>query len=350
MIAIEIKINPQMVTLARESKGLTQKELADLLGISPGKLCRVEQNDQSFSEDIIDKLTKVLKYPRSFFYQEGEAFLPTSINFRKRVKVAQKLLSPIEANINLYRLNIETLVEKMKLPLANVPVLDIKEYGSPQEAAKQLRKTWKIPKGPVENLLQIVEQHGIFVISFDFGTERVDSRTIMTKDKHPVIVLNKTLFGDRQRFSLAYELGHIFMHAFTMASFDTTRDIGHEANLFAAEFLMPENDIKKDFEGTIDIAKLAELKRKWKVSMQSLLYTATDLGFLSNNQKRYLLEIFHSQKIIRREPVELDIQKEKPLLMRNLITQYKSAHRLSVKDLAEMFCLELEEFIERYSD
>lgn len=360
MIATDIQINPKMVVLARESRGLSQKELADKLGISAAKLCQVEQDSQSFSDEIMEKLSSVLHYPSHFFSQQGEAFLPMSLNYRKREHVSAKLLMPLEAQINLYRLNIEILSQKIKFPSANIPVLDLKKFDSIEQVAKELRKQWTIPKGAIENLTELLEQNGIIVIAGDFRTERVDSKTILTKDKpaytnasagrQPIIVLNKLHLADRQRFSLAYELGHLVMHTFTMPSFK--RDISHEANMFAAGFLMPESEIKKDFsvENGITIPLLAELKRKWKVSMQALLFRAADLGFLTDNQKRYLLGQFNTLKIRRREPPELDIPKEKPRLLRDLITKYKNAHQLSLKEMAELFHLEPEDFMSKYSE
>ena len=77
------------------------------------------------------------------------------------------------------------------------------------------------------------------------------------------------------------------MHLYTNPPF--TRDISHEANEFAAEFLMPEKDIKGDFKDGVTLNILADLKRKWRVSMQALLYRANDIGVITDNQKRYLI-------------------------------------------------------------
>lgn len=350
MLASGSKLNPQMLILARESRGINQMALATKLSISDSKLNSVEKNAQTLTDEVVKKMSGLLKYPVDFFFQEGEAFLPMSLNYRKRDHVSAKLMLPLEANINLYRLHIEILSQKIKLPTADIPVLDLKKYETIEQVAKQLRKQWKIPNGTVENLTELLEENGIIVISFDFGTERVDSRTILTKDKQPIIVVNKLHLADRQRFSLAYELGHLVMHAFTMPSFE--RDISHEANVFAAGLLMPESEIKKDFsvEKGISIPLLAELKRKWKVSMQALLFRAADLGFLTGNQKRYLLQQFNTLKIRRREPPELDFPKEKPRLLRDLITKYKNAHQFSLKEIAEQFHLEEQDFMSKYSE
>lgn len=84
--------------------------------------------------------------------------------------------------------------------------------------------------------------------------------------------------------------------------------------------------------------------------MQSILYRANDLGFITDNQKRYLLEQFNVLNIRRREQAELDVPKENPKLLRNLITEYRSKLKLSVKDIAALFHLEQDEFLQKYSD
>ncbi|HAY71099.1 MAG TPA: hypothetical protein DCX89_04355 [Saprospirales bacterium] len=127
------------------------------------------------------------------------------------------------------------------------------------------------------------------------------------------------------------------------------KDISHEANLFAAEFLMPEKDIAKDLENGLTIDTLAMLKKKWKCSMISLVYRANDLELITENQKRYLEKQFNQMKIRKREPVELDIPREQPKLLRDIITKYRQRQKLSVKQLAEFFNLNENDFLDRYN-
>jgi len=344
MILTEAKVNKGMVSLARESRGMTQKELANLLSISAGKLCRVEQDDQSFSEEMIEKLSDILDYPSSFFYQEGEGYIPNSVDFRRRLKVPNKLLKEINAKVNLHRLTLEKLLRE-KGP--SLPIINIGNNTIPSQAAVELRKAWKMNRGPIDNLASKLESNGIIILAFDFGNERVDSRVIITENKNGIIVINSLMLGDRQRFSLAYELGHLVLHALTTASLEN-RDIGHEANLFASEFLMPRNEITADLQGEITIGKLADLKRKWKVSMQALLYRAEDLNIISYNQKRYLLGQFNSMNIRRREPPEFDVPKEKPVLLGRLLANYQRSHGLKPFEMAEQFHRNQEEFVAKY--
>lgn len=347
LTTVMTKVNPDMIVLARESRGLSQRDLADRLGISPALLCQLEQSNRSLSDDLIEKLEKELKYPQRFFGQEGEAYLTSTINFRKRLKVPRNLISSIEANIQVYRLNIELLLEKVKVPKPEIPHFDLEKLGSVQEAAKKLRKLWNVPAGAIENMTALLESKGIITIAFDFGTERVDSRVVLTRNGFPVIVYNKSLLGDRQRFTLAFELGHFVLHS-SLTDFGD-RDIDHEANLFAAEFLMPAHDIKNDFKDGLTIQKLADLKKKWKVSMMALVYRAHDMEDITYNQRTYLITQFNEMKIRRREPPELDIKIEKPKLLRDLLTKYRNALKVTVNELAELFYMTEEEFMTRYT-
>jgi Zn-dependent peptidase ImmA (M78 family) len=340
------RLNPKMIALARESRGLSQLELAEKLSLSPSHMSRIEQDFTDLGESHLKALSAVLNYPDEFFYQEGEN-LPPALALRKRNIVAQKVLLPIEAQVNIYRFNIEKLLKTINQPDINLPVLDPEKLGSPAEVARKLRKLWKIEKGAINNLTEVLEGNGLCLINFDFNTERVDGMSILANGKFPIIFSNKRSMGDRQRFTLAYELGHLVMHLQTSPSF--TRDISHEANEFAAEFLMPEKDIKADFKDGVTLNILADLKRKWKLSMQALLYRSNDIGVITDNQKRYLINQFNSLNIRRREPAELDVPRENPMKVRDMITNYKNKQKLNVKQLALFFNTNEEEFLSKYS-
>ncbi len=334
-----------MLALAREARGYSQMDLAEVSGVSRSTISRFEQDSIQMSPDSINKLLAALKFQETFFYTDTD-ILPAAL-YRMRDKVPAKTLMQIDANINLYQMNITRLLNAVQLEAPKVPSIPISEVGSAEEAAKKLRSLWKLPKGVIEDLTKILESHGIITVPVEFDTERVDSRSILIDDKFPVIFYNKKLLGDRLRFTLAYELGHIIMH--TRAALNTFNDLSKETNLFAAEFLMPAEDILKDLSENVDVDLLARLKGKWKVSMLSLLYRAVDLNTVSENQKRYVISLFNALKIRRREPKELDLTIERGRLLRDLITKYRTKQKMSVKQMAGFFHLHEEEFLERYS-
>lgn len=336
-------INTQMIVLAREARGLAQNELAERIGMSPTNLSKIERGDVGISGEVLEAVATHTGYPPHFFLQEG-APVPENLAYRKRQVVAQKLLTLITAQANILRQHVQFLTRALSVKTPTLPVL---KDTTPDKAAARLRKLWGVEAPVIHNLTRLVEEQGIAVQSFDFRTGRVDSRSMLTDDGYPIIFLNKTLLGDRLRFSLAYELGQLVLHTFNPV--DPARDIVSEANAFAAALLLPEKAVRHDLEEGITMARLAELKKKWKVSMIALLYRADDLGLLTPNQKRYLLQQFNTAGIRRREPVELDVPVEEARLVKRWIAQYRSRTGLGTVEIAAVLHLNVDEYLELYS-
>ena len=338
-------INPQMILLAREARGMSQSDLAERLNSYKASVSRLEHGDGPVDEHTLIALAEATHYPPHFFMQKGE-ILPVNLSYRKRKQVPAKLLTPIEAQMNIIRNHVQLIINGIGSADITLPVFEVTEKHSPEQIANLVRKSWRVPAGPIENLSRLMEDKGILISSFDFATDRVDSRSMLTDNNQPIIFLNRNLLGDRQRFSLAFELGHLIMHTYCTVAHD--RDINHEANLFAAEFLMPAKDILPDYKDGITLSLLGELKRKWKVSMISLLYRADDLGLLTPNQKRYLVQQFNDQKIRRREPPQLDVPKENPQRIRQLITELMQKARLNIFQLCTLLAIEHDDYIAYY--
>lgn len=115
-----------------------------------------------------------------------------------------------------------------------------------------------------------------------------------------VIGVNSTQHPNRQNFTLAHELGHFLLHEGSddvhvdrrfqvkfrnEASSQGTDDEEKEANLFAAELLMPADFLKEEME-EIDIVDLddetvlAKLARRYGVSTQAMTFRLAYLGYV----------------------------------------------------------------------
>ena len=342
-----MKPNPRMVTLARESRGLSQGDLAHAMGMTAPHLSRIEKGDVMLTGEYIDRLAEATRFPKQFFYRTGD-ILPEHLAYRRRIHVSFKQLYAIQAWVNIIRLHVEQLaplvLHRYQLRL---PQYKVTERNTPAKIAERVRRDWELDKPVIPNMVRLLEDKGIVTIAVDFGTERVDSLHIITKDKIPVIIYNKLLLGDRQRFTLAYELGQLIMHSIDHLQPDT--DISREANEFAAAFLMPSEAIRGDLRGDVTVALLAALKKKWKQSMISILYRADDLGLINANQKRSLLQQFNHLHIRRHEPLELDVPAEESKLMKHWIAEYRSKTGLGTAGVAEAFALRTDEFLELYA-
>jgi Zn-dependent peptidase ImmA (M78 family)/DNA-binding XRE family transcriptional regulator len=341
-------VNPKMITIARESRGLSQSELAKSIGVAVSTISRMEYGYVDTAMVSLDKLSEVLNYPTDFFTQDFSIH-PPNVHYRKRVNISPKIIRKADALMNIYRANIEKVLKTIQLKEANLPILNDNKYGSPKKVAAYLRSFWKVEKGPIKDLITLVEKNGIMVILFDFETDKIDGRSMMTEDGHPIIFLNRFFVGERQRMTLSHELGHIILHLSTFPTFE--RDEESEAFEFASEFLMPETEIRIDIESKLTIEKLSDLKRVWKVSMAGILYWSEKLSFITPNQSRYLWSQYSALGYKRGEPFQVQI--DIPTLLNRMVTLYTKAMDFEstekgIEEVAKIFKLSKEEFKNRY--
>lgn len=336
----QLKVNPKMLTLARESRGLTQGDLAKAISglrekpVTQGTISKIEQGLLNVSEDIMAGLISVLRYPDSFFSQEEEIYAPGMSLHRKREALPSKTLGKIEATTNILRMQVKSLLKSVENLERKFPYYDIDEYGDPESIALMVRQAWLVPRGPIESMTRLIERAGIVIIECDFETRLIDGLTVNNIDNlPPIIFINKSIPGDRLRFTLAHELGHIIMHKFPSAEMEK------EADRFASEFLMPSDDIRRDLSN-ITLAKLADLKLYWKVSMASLLFKANTLGKLTTWQNQYLWRQFAKLGYKTREPMEIDIPREVPSLLKQLVNVHLNDLQYTVTEFAQILHLE----------
>ena len=339
-----VKFNPDMLILAREARGLLQDELADKMGIKQGTLSKIE-NGTYVADDYVDKICTALNYPKSFFFRDGKRFEVSAHYYRKKITIPKKDLYQSRALIDILKFNIDKLLQSIELPHENLPKWDVAKNGSPALYANYLREYWRIPKGRIENLTTIVENNGIVVLHVDFGMSKLDGLSIYTEHNQAIIFLNKNISGDRARLTLAHELGHLGMHFAQIIIKE--RDVEKEAFEFGSELLVPSMEIMPHLS-RLNLEKLADLKRYWKVSMQSILYKTKELNLIKDNSYRYLWTQFRTLNYHTHEPKELDVLLEKPTLINEVLDAFINDLEYSKDDLAQLLCLNLDDFEDLY--
>lgn len=125
------------------------------------------------------------------------------------------------------------------------------------------------------------------------------SSMLIIKNGRATIGINGTHHSNRQRFSLAHELGHYILHSkWTQVFLDASTiffrdelasegsDIEEiEANTFAAELLMPENVLRQIIRqqplDAFDDKAVQKLAQRFEVSVQALTIRLTRLGLIT---------------------------------------------------------------------
>jgi Zn-dependent peptidase ImmA (M78 family)/transcriptional regulator with XRE-family HTH domain len=344
------EINPEMVVLGRESRGMTQAALARAMNVQQGTISKIEGGLLNPSEETIDRLVRTLRYPKEFFYQSDRVhgFGSSVFYHRKRQSLSQSVLRKLHADMNIRRFHITRLLRSASVETATTfRSCDLTEVGGTVEDVAQLvRADWKLPRGPVRNVTEAIESAGGVVVRCDFGTRKIDAISEWVVASPPIFFVNSNsaITGDRLRFSLAHELGHIILHQGGGGP-----QMEDEADRFASEFLMPADEIRSSLH-RLNLPRLASLKQYWKVSMQALVMRAYHLKTITEAQMRYLFIQFSQAGYRMREPEELDVPIEKPTLLRMMIEAHSSELGYSAEEISKLLNLDEDEFRDLYTD
>lgn len=306
--------NYELIILARESMGITQAELAERLFLEQSTISKIEHGLLAPTKEIVNKIAETLDFPTSFFYQEWKP-IRVEGHYRRKLSLPAKMLKQCKAKMTIADHHLSTLSDSLVLPVLNIPKWNVVIDGSPSLCAKYVREFWRLPKGRIENLTQTMEDNGIIVIELDF--DEMEGFSAFSKDGYPLIFINNNRPGDRDLFTKAHELFHIIAHFGQKISED--RDIDKEAHEFASEFLLPTNEIQHDLV-KLNISKLADLKRYWRVSMAAIIMKAKNCGLLTQNQSEYLWKQMSALGYKKREPVET--RREKATLFQEIFSTY----------------------------
>ena len=327
--------NSDLLRIARHARGWSQTELSRRSGVSQANLSKLENGLIGPSDDVLHGVASALRFPRSLFFEPDKMLgLPSSVHpmYRKRASVSQRGLERLEAEINIRLFHIRRLLKSAEFdPELSLPDMDIDEFGGdPERIAELVRRTWLVPTGPMKDLVGWLERAGCVVVPCDFAALPVDGVTISSPGLPPCIFLNRNQPSDRQRFSLAHELGHIIMHRVP------TPTMEDEANAFASALLMPARDVRPYLTGRLTIQRLASLKPVWRVSMQALLYRAKSVGAVTANQSQYLWRQISALGYRRNEPPELDFPVEEPVVLPELIRVHLEELGYEIEDLCSV--------------
>ncbi len=342
----EAAFNGEMLSLARQTRKVSQPELAKCIGsVSQGQLSKIEHGQIQPSESLVHGMAGNLRYKPSFFYNSSYRPMPPMSLHRKRQKLSARDLDAIHGQCEVYRLNIKKMIGAVELEarLPSSPSIDPDQYGGDiGHIALTVRQRWGLPRGPVKDLTRLVEDSGIIIVPFDFGTPLIDGFCQQSSDSLPgIIFINSRQPKDRFRFSLAHELGHLVMHQ------TPNPDMELQAHLFAAEFLMPNCDIRHQLDN-LSITKFMELKLYWGASMQSLIYKAWQTGRISDRMFKYYNIEMSRRGFRTNEPVEWNGSSEAPSTLRQLLQAFTDELKYSITDLSELFGLLEEEVTALY--
>ncbi|WP_082557201.1 XRE family transcriptional regulator [Modestobacter sp. Leaf380] len=271
--------NPSRLRLARDRVGISRVQLSRDAGISERSLAGYEAGKHVPPSSTVDVLARELGVPSAFLYADELEALPAGApSFRavSKLRAGQE-----RAALTSGALAIEVnrwLEARLRLPAASVPTYE-RGADDPVGAARRLRAEWGLGYAPLKNVVHLLEGRGVRVFSLPERLADVDAFSFWWEGA-PYVVLNTRKSAERGRFDAAHELGHLVMHG----DYDQPvgRDKERDANRFAAEFLMPADDVLSRGLRNAGVEQVLIAKRRWGVAAIALAYRLHELGATSD--------------------------------------------------------------------
>ena len=268
---------------ARKAAGLSLRDLGDRVGVSHAAIKKYEDGAATPPSDMLLKLSQVLGVRVAYFFRPQTVVLD-ALEYRKHSALPKKRLDAITNQVIDQierRMELENLFphppQAFALPAKLPPVHDMADI---EQVAEHVRKVWGLGQNPIPDLIGTLENQGIRVfVTDDDGDKHFDGLTAFAGTV-PVIVVGRHWPGDRQRFTLAHELGHLLLAQRTPSDLD----VELVCNRFAGAFLFPRNAVLQELgahRNAIEWQELALLKAEFGLSMGGILYRARDLGIVS---------------------------------------------------------------------
>lgn len=313
-MSLTIRANGDRIRQAREIAGLTQTELAERAGVDQSTVARWERDLLTVSEDQLQRIAWATSFPIGFFRRAPGPEFP----FGSLMNRARKSLSSDDRDrlrqVGRLTYELAQVLAERFAPIA-VHIPDASQ-DDPRRAAQLTRNAFGLsPDTPLTSIINRLERNGVFVFAVPDEIDEHDAYSLWADSdpRKPVIIVSAGKPGDRLRWNVAHELGHLVMHRNIQG---TEADREDQADLFASELLAPSEAMRVELQPPLTLTRFAELKAKWGLSIQALINCAWQLGIISDRQRKYFYVQLSTMGWRKQEPVAIPL--ERPRLLRKM--------------------------------
>lgn len=299
---------PERLKSARQMRGLSLRELTELTNgqISRQAISQYENGAMRPTHDNLLHLCNALNITPEFFNRP--AITLQEVEFRKLSKLPvkeQKRIESTAADFLGRYLELEELLGVEQAFENPISSKDINTYEQVEQAAMQLRRTWKLGENPLPNVVEMLEDYGLKVFEVHARSSFSGmAAEIKGKKEAALIVVNKHPDVDivRKRFTALHELAHIVL--------DISQDISDKekekfCHYFASVMLIPSEVLEKELGGKrqhIHIGELLAIKEQYGMSMQAVIYRSRQMGLISEYHFQQQMREFSRRGWRKKEP------------------------------------------------
>ncbi len=322
----------------RIQKNYTQEYLAESVGVQKMTISNYENDKREPDIQVIKKICKVLDVSLNRFmaYQplRGEEIILNG-KFRKNDNLSsaqeQQIIEQIKYSIERY-LQVADLLGNGCIDTGNLAHSLYDPDPDLDNAAWRLRKILGLPeRGPIGNLIQNLENSNIYLINIKIMNSDFSGYSCWI-GQIPVIAYNDSMTMERQRFTIAHELVHLFLEKEHKLSEKKVDDI-------AGRFLLPTKDCRRELGNkrkNIGISDIRFVHDEYGVSGQCVVLRARQAAVINSETYRRVSD----------SSITSNMRKESPSRLKQLVCRAYNDDEIGLSKVSELLDIPYAEAME----
>ncbi|KDA02595.1 helix-turn-helix domain-containing protein [Hyphomonas oceanitis] len=340
---------PERITEARIVEKLSQTDLSRLVGVKRQSISYFESGERNPDPETLRMIADALKQPMAYFATpSAPKFGKRTANFfRKHGPDTKRRNAASDQYAEWFSQVTFALTDFVNLPEVTLPSFEPSgEHDDPnrytwdeiEELAGKTREHLGLGLGPISNVVRLVETHGVTVGRLILKGENVSAFSFWSGDRPFIFLASDKESSARARFDACHELAHLVLHRWVTQDEidDKTRlkEIEKEADYFAGAFLLPRRSFPAEVLSP-RLSSFLDLKLRWKVSIQAMVYRCKSLGIFDEDQCVNLYKQISAKNWRTKEPFDGPdgLPLEEPLLLRRVAELVFAENRMRRDEL-----------------
>ena len=320
----------ERVRLAREYLAMTQQGLAAAVHVTQPAISQIEQGGP-VADDTLCSISEATGYSIQFFLRGPLPDLPElSLRYRKRASSRRSEDRRVRAHCRQGIELVAHLEQRAELPpVALKPTPDDVDLEDIETLALDVRRQLGVGQAdPIPNLVRAVERAGVVVFGASANLDKHDAASAWPSfpEGRPIVCFARGWPGDRQRLSIAHEVGHLVLHQTRLIDPDRAET---EAFRFGAALLIPRDAAVEAIAVPVTLRSLAWVKSQWGISISSLIRRGHDLRLIDQQRYQSLMKQLSARGWRKQEPVEVPVERP-ALLLKTLRLVYGSDRPVAI--------------------
>lgn len=298
----------------RETLGIKQEALGEQLNVTRQTIAAWEKGDREPSMQQVAKLCRILNVPIDVML--GDIAEPeAALLFRADSADA---LPPVLRQLLTRKAFGYAEIEQLTNSLPNLPVsrpMTTFDEHVVEQVAREVRDWLGVEDAPLGDVLSLLEGKGLKIFLHKLP-HAVSGFSAYTDDIGAAIFINAGHRTERQYFTALHELSHLIFHrreyqapVAPSTKRGKTDPREQAANYLAGAVLLPRAIVEAELHPYrnrwLPFSLLEDIKRRYSVSMRTILVRAGQLGIISTRQAYQQLGKINAKYGKEDEPVDL---------------------------------------------